>query len=437
MKLIRLFSAFALVAAMLCSCQTPASPFVKIEDGKFVCQDYPSYFIGTNLWYGSNLASEGFGGDRERLHAELDTLKALGINNLRVLVGGDGLDGVNYRIGPTLQKEPGVYNDTIFRGLDYLLAEMAERGMKAVLYLNNSWEWSGGYGAYLEWAGAGEAIFPVKDGYWPYVQSVAPFVTNEKAKEFFYNHVKHVVSRTNTVTGKPYKDDPTIFSWQIGNEPRAFRSDSLGQAAFVDYMWKTAGIIKSIDPNHLVSSGSEGMMGCEESMELFEKVHACPDIDYMNIHIWPYNWRWVPGDALYEKLPEVIAMTDKYIEDHMAVAEKYGKPLVLEEFGYPRDGVLYDKDTPTTARDVYYEHVLGLVAEAAAEGSLFAGVNFWSWSGFAGQSETNLYWQMGDDYCGDPAQEPRGFYSIYCGDSTVDILREATERLQTELAAEL
>ena len=42
-------------------------------------------------------------------------------------------------------------------GLDYLLQQMGERGMKAVLYLNNAWEWSGGYGFYLEHAGAGKA----------------------------------------------------------------------------------------------------------------------------------------------------------------------------------------------------------------------------------------------------------------------------------------
>ena len=50
----------------------------------------------------------------------------------------------------TADPAPMVYNDTIFAGLDYLLAEMGKRDMLAVLYLNNSWEWSGGYGQYLQ-----------------------------------------------------------------------------------------------------------------------------------------------------------------------------------------------------------------------------------------------------------------------------------------------
>jgi len=435
MKITRIFSILTLVSAvLLCSCQVQETSFVKVEDGKFVCDDYPSHFVGTNFWYGAILGSEGKGGDRARLEAELDTLKALGMTNLRVLVGGDGPDGIPTRVSPTLQKEPGVYNDTIFRGLDYLLAEMAERNMKAVLYINNSWEWSGGYGMYLEWAGAGEALIPAIAGYGPFMESVSRFVTNDKAKELFYNHVKHVVSRTNTVTGKPYKDDPAIFSWQIGNEPRCFRTDSTGQAAFVDFMWTTASLIKSIDPNHMVSSGSEGKWGCEGDMDLFERIHSCPDIDYMNIHIWPYNWSWVRENTLDTNLPIAIANTDEYIDEHLELAAKYGKPVVLEEFGFPRDGFQFAQGTPTTSRDAYYRHVFGRIVDSAKEGGLFAGLNFWGWGGLAGQSETNLYWQPGDDYCGDPAQEQQGLNSVYaCDASTVAFIKEASQAIEDAL----
>lgn len=441
MKLIRKSILSVLVSAVaMLSCgqkddtSKAASSFVKVENGLFVCDDYPSHFVGTNFWYGAILGSEGMGGDRVRLEAELDTLKALGMTNLRVLVGGDGPDGIPTRVSPTLQKEPGVYNDTIFRGLDYLLAEMAERGMKAVLYINNSWEWSGGYGMYLEWAGAGKALIPAEVGYVPFMESVSRFVTNDKAKELYYNHVKHVVSRTNTVTGKAYKDDPTIFSWQIGNEPRCFRNDPEGQAAFVDFMWTSAALIKSIDPNHMVSSGSEGSWGCENSMDLYERIHSCPDIDYMNIHIWPYNWSWVREKTLKSNMHVAIENTDKYIDEHLALAAKYGKPVVLEEFGFPRDDFQFTQGTPTTARDEYYSHVFGRIVKSADEAGLFAGLNFWGWGGLAGQSETNLYWQPGDDYCGDPAQEQQGLNSVYASDaSTVAVISEATKSIENAL----
>ena len=357
------------------------------------------------------------------------------MTNLRVLVGGDGPDGVPTRVEPTLQKEPGIYNDTIFRGLDRLLVEMAERGMKAVLYINNTWEWSGGYGMYLEWAGAGKALIPAIDGYQAFMESVSHFITNEKAKGLFADHVKHVVSRTNTITGKPYKDDPTIFSWQIGNEPRCFSSDPVNRQMFVDWMWDTAELIKSIDPNHMVSSGSEGYFGCEQDMGLYEKIHACPDIDYMNIHIWPYNWSWVRENTLKTNLQSAIDNTDKYIDMHLELAENYGKPVVLEEFGFPRDDFRFEKGSPVTSRDTYYRHVFNRVVESAHEGGLFAGLNFWGWGGLADQSATNIYWQRGDDYCGDPAQEQQGLNSVYASDvTTTAIISNAAREIDKALA---
>ena len=142
------------------------------------------------------------------------------------LVGGDGPDGVPSRIEPTLQKAPGEYNDAILDGLDFLLAEMGKRDMKAVLYLNNSWEWSGGYSQYLEWAGAGKAPIPAIDGWNTFSAYVNQYARNPEAQRLFENYVHDMVTRTNRYTGQPYTDDPTIMSWQIGNEPRAFSSEN-------------------------------------------------------------------------------------------------------------------------------------------------------------------------------------------------------------------
>ena len=98
------------------------------------------------MWYGAVLGSTGRGGDRARLCRELDSLAAAGVTNLRVLAGADGPDGIAAKVEPALQTAPGVYNDSVMAGLDYLISEMGRRGMTAVIYLNNAWEWSGGYG---------------------------------------------------------------------------------------------------------------------------------------------------------------------------------------------------------------------------------------------------------------------------------------------------
>ena len=90
-------------AACGCSSAPEPDPFVRVENGHFVLDGKPCYFVGTNFWYGPILGSEGPGGDRERLARELDTLAALGVTNLRVLVGADGGPGVPSKGEPTLR----------------------------------------------------------------------------------------------------------------------------------------------------------------------------------------------------------------------------------------------------------------------------------------------------------------------------------------------
>ena len=424
----------ALLVFSSCSANSDDENFFRVQDGCFIpaagfSESNSYYYIGANFWYGAILGSETEAGDRQRLAAELDSLKALGLDNLRILVGGDGPSGIPSQIEPSLQTEAGVYDKNVFEGLDFLLAEMGKRRMSAVLYLNNAWEWSGGYGRYLEWAGAGKAVLPSVAGWPAYMEYVSAFVTNEKAKELFSDHVKTVVSRVNTVTGVPYKDDPAIFSWQIANEPRCFSDADSVKTAFVDWLWETAALIKSIDPNHMVSTGSEGAWGCENDMELFERIHSCPDIDYMTIHIWPYNWGWVRSASVEEDLPQAIANTEAYIDAHKALAEKYGKPLVIEEFGFPRDGFRFEKGTPVTARNSYYSYLFSRLIASKKECGVLAGLNFWGWGGFAGQSGGE-YWKPGDDYCGDPAQEQQGLNSVYLEDrSTINLIRESVAEL--------
>jgi len=403
------------------------SSFVRVEKGKFLLNGKPYYYVGTNFWYGAILASEGEGGNRGRLIKELDNLKSIGINNLRILVGADGSNGIKSKVEPTLQKAPRVYNDTILAGLDYLLAEMSKRKMYAVLYLNNSWEWSGGYSMYLQWAGYGKAPVPAIDGWPAYMTYVKQFQKSDSAKALFRNYVQDIITRKNRYTGKKYTEDPTIMSWQIGNEPRAFSDDN--KEAFARWISDVAAQIKNLDKNHLVSTGSEGKHGCEQDIRLFETIHAGKNVDYMNVHLWPYNWGWVDKDSLSEKLEIAKRNTKKYILEHLAIAKKYNKPLVMEEFGFPRDGFKFSKESTTNARDSYYKFVFNFITKEKESKGLFAGCNFWGWGGFAKQNKNHIYWEKGDDYCGDPAQEEQGLNSVFSSDSTVKIIKEANKKL--------
>lgn len=412
-----------LLSTVISSCGADDSKkeFVRVENGRFIVDGEPYYFIGTNFWFGAILGSQGEGGDRKRLVEELDFLKSIGINNLRVLVGADGQDGVPTKVMPTLQKQPGIYNDEIFDGLDFLLFEMAKRDMYAVLFFTNSWEWSGGYSQYLEWTGHGKAPIPSQDGWDTYIKYVEQYAGCDDCTELLKKHITSVITRTNRYSGKKYVDDPTIFSWQICNEPHAF-GDSNKQS-FEEWMKEVAAHIRSLDANHMISSGSEGIAGSEFDSELYQRIHTESEIDYLTLHIWPLNWGWVTADNMAENIDDCIDKTNDYIKEHVELGDKYKMPVVIEEFGFPRDGRKYTLDVPTVYRDRYMQNIFSVVLNSARENGSLAGCNFWAWGGKGRPTKGHIYWAKGDDYLGDPAQEEQGLNAVFDTDSTVPMIK--------------
>ena len=382
----------------------------------------PYHYIGTNMWYASILGSTGEGGDRERLCRELDYLKSIGVTNLRILSGPDAGSELANPAKPYLQSAPGVLDETILQGLDFVIAELDKRGMDAVIYLNNAWDWSGGYGFYLKECGYGDSPNTnVPGGYSEYVDYCANFSREPRAIEMYYNYIKSIVSRQNSITGRSYKDEPAIMAWQLCNEPRPFSKDN--KEAFAKWISGAAALIKSIDPNHLVSTGSEGYIGCEVDMELCRKIHADKNIDYLTIHIWPVNWGWAPRSNPDSGIENACLESGNYIAEHIGLAKQLDKPLVIEEFGYSRKDNISGTGIPTDSRDTFYRYIFGHIKESAANGGAIAGCNFWGWSG-SGRPR-DLMWQPGDDYLCDPPHEPQGWYSVFDNDSTtIEIIKE-------------
>ncbi len=407
--------------------------FIKVENGQFIRNGKPYYYIGTNYWYGAMLGSSGKEGNRKRLIEELDLMKAHGIDNLRILAGAEGPDGEPRRVSPALQVSPGVYNQEILDGLDFLLAEMGKRKMLAILFLNNAWEWSGGFSQYVSWSENKTIPYPETDGHtWSeFMKFSGTFHQAAEGKQMFRNHIKYMLSRTNKITGIKYSEDATIMTWELANEPRAFSKEN--KEPFLNWVNETSAYIKSFAPNQLVTVGSEGKAGCEGDLELFEKIHSSKNVDYLTFHIWTYNWRWLNPDDMHGTMAKAIENTGKYIDEHLIVAQKLKNPLVFEEFGLPRDGFVFAPGSPVTLRDQYYEYAFTQVLESAGKNGLMAGVNFWAFSGIGNPNPNRAdhMWKLGDDYLGDPPQEAQGINSVFSNDPTMKIVKKYNELIMS------
>lgn len=406
-------------------------PFVRVEGTEFKINGEPYTFVGTNFWYGAYLGRPGEEGNRERLTKELDILVENGITNLRVLGASEETELEN-SLSPAFIKADGSYDESLMKGLDYLLAEMNKRDMKAVIFLNNFWEWSGGMSTWNGWTNIGTPIDPAKTGDWTgFMRFSAKFYTNEVANEQFRKYIETLVTRTNTVTGKSYTEDPTIMSWQLANEPRPGQGqESMKDVpAFVEWIDQTAAYIKSLDSNHLVSTGNEGTMGSLESEEVYIDAHDTQNVDYLTFHMWAKNWSWYDAQNAEATFDNSLKNAGEYIKLHVGIAEQLNKPIVLSEFGLGRDLESTERGTPVTYRDKYYQAVFGMVEEYGP----LAGSNFWSWGGLGVAQHDDYWWRSGDPFVGDPPQEPQGLNSVFADDnSTLSIIKAHSENLRSQ-----
>lgn len=214
-----------------------------------------------------------------------------------------------------LMTSPGEYNEAVFRGLDYLLDECRKRGIRLLLAVTDNWQPTGGADQYVKLAGLNEH---------------EDFYTSEVAKAMYKDHLSVLLNRVNTINGRVYKNDPTIFSWSLVNEPRCY----LCGTGLNTWIGEMAAYVKSIDPNHLLTVGEEGFYPVTAAQkdsnpqgnaswafdegQHFYADHAFPAIDFMSMHLWVQNW---------EDASEEFAI--RWIKQHIEDAKALGYVFLL------------------------------------------------------------------------------------------------------------
>lgn len=415
------------------------SDFVTVQDGRFMLRGRPYAYVGTNLWFACYLGDPELPGGRARLGRELDRLQDLGVTNLRLLAGSETSPLVG-AIKRGITRAPYDWDEDLLCGLDYCLAEMAKRDMRAVLFLSNYWQWSGSFAQYVRWV-TGEPI-PDPDlprtaaGDWGgFMKMSARFYATPAANELYLAYVDHLLGRRNTVNGRHYREDPTVMTWELANEPRPGTDDEATMQnvpRFYEWVDATARFIHERAPRQLVCTGSEGVWGCLQKPEVFIAAHKTPAIDYVTVHMWVKNWGWLKDPALTPEYETAAARAHDHVEMHTRIAtDTLHKPLVLEEFGLPRDHERYEPGTPTTARDDYFGKMFGQVIQSTEAGRALQGANFWTWGG-EGRANADMPDYSAATFTGDPFCEPQGLNSVFDVDkSTLAVIANANARLRT------
>ena len=407
--------------------------FVSVHQGQFYLRGQPHFYVGANLWFCCYLSDAALPDGRARMVRELDFLKTLGITNVRLLAGSE-TSPLAGAIPRGITRAPHDYDEALLAGLDFCLAEMAKRDMRGILFVSNYWQWSGSFAQYVRWVTGATIPDPdrpvmAKGDWHGFMEFSASFYKTPAAVELYRGYVSGLIHRRNTVNGRLYRDDPAIMTWELANEPRPGADNPADVPVFCDWVDATARFMHEQDPNHLVCTGSEGLHGCLEKESVFIDVHKTPAIDYVTVHMWLKNWGWLKEPILGPDFEVAAGKAGDHVEAHTRIAtDILHKPLVLEEFGLPRDHETYAPGTPTTARDEYYRRMFDQVAESARAGRALQAANFWAW---AGEGRADSAKGSAKSFLGDPPCEPQGLNSVFDTDtSTHAVIAEANRKLR-------
>jgi mannan endo-1,4-beta-mannosidase len=323
--------AFVSVPAVASAADDPsATSFIKTSGTNFTLDGRPFFVTGVNnhyLTYGS----------QDEVTRVLDDAVAMGANVVRTFLQPviGSLDGSKPTIWDwRLEGEAsnlavkGTYllhwdpsqnrmaiNDGVngMQKVDFLIAEAGKRRLRLIIAVLDFWAFTGGAQQMRAWYGSRDA---------PGVQrQYNTDLSKEKSKFFFQDPrtkrdyrtwVSHVVQRVNPLTGLAYRDDPTIMAWELMNEGNA-------QPEALRLAWTTemTAYVKSLDPNHLVTSGHANVESKLSDLTI-------PTLDFGTWHGYP----------LYYKL--TVQQFDSLITEFCRLAVRAGKPVLLEEFGYAR-----------------------------------------------------------------------------------------------------
>lgn len=227
--------------------------------------------------------------------------------------GNMGMKGVYILYWDTATKKM-AFNDSTENGLgrwDYVIWKAKQLNLKLDISLLDFWQWAGGVQQInANFKGGNYDIKNASDRYTFFFQNV-------DTKQFYKDWVNHVLNRTNSLTGMKYKDDPTIFAWDLMNEPEMAGS-GLGRS----WISEMSTYVKGIDPNHLLASGNEGFAdghaGSNPQIEM-----GIPTIDFATWHTYPTYHNISTNDVT------------NLINTNCQIAANGRKPVLLQEFGYP------------------------------------------------------------------------------------------------------
>lgn len=357
--------------------------FAYTQGTRFMLDGSPFYYAGTNCYYLTFKSQEAV--DSVFKDAEAMGLKVIRVwGNLDVGVKTGTTDSEGKPVFTNNNDGPGEKDGIYFQyfdkdlgkpvinegkdglqKLDYALYQAEKHGIKLLITFTNYWDAFGGMGQYIKWAQELGITGLKKDD----------FYTNETLKGWYKDYVNGLLNHTNPYTGRKLKDEPSVFAWELANEPRCNTDAQCRDNILYNWAKEMSEYVKSVDPNHMVSLGDEGFYNKPygyyneyttsnyafygaEGVD-FEKLMTIDTLDFGTPHLYLDQWGMKHTGTGQDDL--------LWFKIHGETCAELGKPVILEEFGL----------TNRTIRDSEYEQWFEVLEGNVYETVEYAGTNYW------------------------------------------------------------
>lgn len=141
------------------------------------------------------------------------------------------------------------------------------------------------------------------------------------------------------VVAEHYRGNPTILGWMMMNEAETRRRDDQDRSALVGFAQDVSGVLKAVDPRHLVTLGTQANGAPGTSGRDVTDIYRLPQLDFAEVHDWGYygsDTEALPGSVdghlPAADSPACTALDAKIACSYARVAA-LGKPLVVGEAG--------------------------------------------------------------------------------------------------------
>lgn len=357
--------------------------FAYTQGTRFMLDGSPFYYAGTNCYYLTFKSQEAV--DSVFKDAEAMGLKVIRVwGNLDVGVKTGTTDSQGKPVFTNNNDGPGEKDGIYFQyfdkelgkpvinegkdglqKLDYALYQAEKHGIKLLITFTNYWDAFGGMGQYIKWAQELGITGLKKDD----------FYTNETLKGWYKDYVNGLLNHTNPYTGRKLKDEPSVFAWELANEPRCNTDAQCKDNILYNWAKEMSEYVKSVDPNHMVSLGDEGFYNKPygyyneyttsnyafygaEGVD-FEKLMTIDTLDFGTPHLYLDQWGMKHTGTGQDDL--------LWFKIHGETCAELDKPVILEEFGL----------TNRTIRDSEYKQWFEVLEGNVYETVEYAGTNYW------------------------------------------------------------